>query len=171
MVEPPLFSFGVRSFGADSEIQHLDTDGECHGEIDVAFGDVMADSVGDEEHADQDEECQRQHVHRWMAIDEVTDGASGKKHYAHRHDDGGNHDRHVLNHSHRRDDGIQREDDVEKEDLENHSGHRRGNSPFEMRAITLEFVVNLMRAFADQEKPSDDEDDVFSAHRMAKYGE
>ena len=40
--------------GADAHIDGFDHQGKCHGEIDVAFADVLVEAFGDEHDADED---------------------------------------------------------------------------------------------------------------------
>ena len=71
-------------FGIVADVQHLDEDGEGHGEIDVAFLKVNVEALGDERGADEQEEGQGKHLHRRMGADEVADRASEDHHEAHR---------------------------------------------------------------------------------------
>ena len=44
-------------------VQHLHSDGEGHGEINVALGDVLMESLGDQQGADHDQETEREDFH------------------------------------------------------------------------------------------------------------
>src|SRR5690606_19489174 len=55
---------------AQPQVQHLDTDGEEHREIDVALRDVQVDAFRDQRHSDQHEKAQREHLDRRMRVDE-----------------------------------------------------------------------------------------------------
>ena len=48
---------------AQPHVEQLDEQRERHREVDVALRDVLAEAVGDQHHADQDQERQRQHLH------------------------------------------------------------------------------------------------------------
>lgn len=45
------FDFGGGG-AAEAEVEHFDEDGKGHGEVDVAFGDVLVEAFGDEHGAD-----------------------------------------------------------------------------------------------------------------------
>src|SRR5688572_451480 len=57
----------------ESEVEELDHDGEAHREVGVALRNVRPKSFGDEVRADQDQERERQHLDRRVAIDERRD--------------------------------------------------------------------------------------------------
>src|SRR5512142_1803503 len=46
---------------AHAHVQELDPERERHGEVDVALLDVLPERLGDEHHADQDQEREREH--------------------------------------------------------------------------------------------------------------
>ena len=58
------------SFSADPDVDHLDEHREAHREVNVALLDVPAEAVGDERHADQQQERQRQDLDGRVGLDE-----------------------------------------------------------------------------------------------------
>src|SRR5262245_24518573 len=67
---------------AQPQVEHLDENRKSHGEVDVALRDVLVEPLGDQRHADQQQEAQGQHLDRGMARDELTDRAGGDEHHA-----------------------------------------------------------------------------------------
>ena len=57
-----------------------------------------------EQHADEQQECEGQHLERRVLVDELRDLARHGEHHAHADDDGGDHDPQILGHAHRGDD-------------------------------------------------------------------
>ena len=53
------------------QVDHLDEDREAHREVDVALRDVLVEALGDQRHADQQQERQRQHLDRRVPVDEA----------------------------------------------------------------------------------------------------
>ena len=77
---------------AGHHVQDLHADREGHGGVDVALGDVRAEAVRDQDHADHQQEAQGQHDQAGIVVDEVGQGIGGDQHNAHRDYDGGDHD-------------------------------------------------------------------------------
>ena len=67
---------------ADFQVQHFYAERECHGEVDVAFGDFEVEAFGDQCGADQDQERQSEHFDGRMFGDEVADRSCGEHHHA-----------------------------------------------------------------------------------------
>ena len=101
-------------------------------------------------------------------------GFRGNQHYRDGHDDGDHHDRHVHGHAHSRKDAVDREHDVEHDNL-----HHRRRKP-DARATALEdagarigidAVMDLPRRLPHQEQPARDEDQVPPGERLAEQAE
>src|ERR1041385_293598 len=65
---------------SDPQIDHFDEDRETDSEVDVAARDVLAEAVSDERQADQQQEAEREHLHRRMLLDEMGDALGRKQH-------------------------------------------------------------------------------------------
>ena len=65
---------------ASSDIEHFDDHGEAHCEVNVTFGNVEVEALGDECGADEDQKAQREHFHGGMLIDEGADTATEDHH-------------------------------------------------------------------------------------------
>ncbi len=65
---------------------------------------MEADAVGNERDAYEQQEGERQHLHRRVAVDEIGNRTRRDIHHAHRHDDGGDHDLDILGHADRSND-------------------------------------------------------------------
>ena len=113
--------------GPDPDVQHFDNGGERHRKIDVTSFDVLADSVGDEDNADQNQKGEGEHFDGRVPIDESADRPGGEKHDEHRNGHRSDHHRKFFRHGHGRDDGIQRKNDVEERDL-NHRAQKTAAS-------------------------------------------
>ena len=122
------------------------------------------EAVGDQGHADQDDERQRQHLHRRVPVDEVSDRIGGQHHHQHRGNDGRGHDRHVVDQTDRGDDRVEREDDVDDCDLRDHGaeGHRRAAART-LAFLALHRFVDFHRALDQQEQAAADQHQI--AHR------
>ena len=55
-------------------VQGLDCDREANRGIDISLGNLETGAVGDQRHADQQQETQRQHFHGWVAFNEIGEG-------------------------------------------------------------------------------------------------
>ena len=75
------------------------------------------EAVGDQRHADQHQEGERQHLGGRMVGDEMRDRPGGGIHHDHRDHHGGDHDLEILRHADGGDDGIEREHEVDQGEL------------------------------------------------------
>src|SRR6266480_1981368 len=111
------FHLGSRLFCPQPNIQALHADGKGHREVDVAFRDFFMKAFGHERTADEQQETQGEHFQRRMPVNEITDATGEDKHEHQRDDDGGNHHPELARHADRRDDRVERENDVEQQDF------------------------------------------------------
>ena len=81
-------------------------------------------SPRDQRDADHEQERKRQHLDRRMRRHEAADGAGEHHHQADRHDHRGDHHRDLAHHAHRGDDRVEREHEVDDDDLREHRGER-----------------------------------------------
>ena len=147
------------------DVERLDHRGKKHRGVNIAPFDMKAETVGDQRHADHQEEAQRQHQNRRIAVDERRQRPHGDHHHPDRHDDGYDHDRKILGHAHGRDDAVDREDDVDHDDL-NEAGdeaERRSRLLVIILVIRVDAVVDFARRLPDQEQAARQQQQV--AHR------
>ncbi len=96
-----------------------------------------------------------------MALDEIAHRVHRHQHHHDGDDDGGHHDPHLIDHADRRDDGVQREDDVHQHDLDDDGRERPAAARGRGRVGTgLDLVVDLPRRLEDEEEATRDEDEV-----------
>src|SRR5688500_8540381 len=62
------------------QVDHLDEHREAHREVDVPLRDVESEAIGDERHANQQQEAQRQHLDGGMRLDEGAH-RTGREHH------------------------------------------------------------------------------------------
>ena len=143
------------------QVQRLDEDAERHGRVDVGLVDVEAEAVRDQRDADEQQERQRQHLDRRMVVDEPREWPGRDQHHADGDDDGDDHDRHLIDQADRGQDRIEREHDIEQDDLHEHAAQSgRACARCRMRLIALERLVDLGGGLPEQEDAATDEDDV-----------
>src|SRR3954467_5932310 len=79
-----------------AHVEDFDQQGEGHREVDVALAHVLPRALGDEHHADQEQEAEGEDLHAGVAIDEVAHGAREDEHHADREHHRGGHHRELL---------------------------------------------------------------------------
>src|SRR5690606_17369653 len=151
-------------------VQHFDYQAEVHREVDVAALNVLAHAVGDQHHADQQQERERQHLHCRKAVDEANNDSGKSHHEDHNDDQSSNHHPQCLGHAHGGDDRIQREDDVDSHDLRDHhadagmDGAARPGSRFAF----FDLMMDLDRRLGDQEQPAAEQNEVLAGELMVE---
>uniref|UniRef100_A0A0N4ZGU8 LigA n=1 Tax=Parastrongyloides trichosuri TaxID=131310 RepID=A0A0N4ZGU8_PARTI len=151
---------------ARPHVQTLDQGREGHGRIDIALGHMDAEAVGDQHRADHQQEAQGQHDHSRVLVDEVGQRIGRQQHHGHGGDDGHHHDRHVLGHAHGRQDGVDREDQVQNDDLEDGCADVIDDDVLlvllqqVVRRGGVDGVVDLLGGLPQQEETACDQDKV-----------
>ena len=107
-------------------------------------------------HADQEQEAERQHLDGRMAMDELADRLGRPHHDADGDDDGRHHDPQLVDHADGRDHRVEREDDVEEHDLDDHAGERRRDAARRVSLLAFELLVDFVRALRQQEQAAED---------------
>ena len=102
---------------AQLHVDELDAEREGHREVHVRFVNVLPHALGNEKHADEQKEAQRQDAHARVLIDKPSDRSGKQEHDENGDDDGRRHDDEVLRHADGGDDRVERKDDVEQNDL------------------------------------------------------
>jgi hypothetical protein len=154
---------------ARQHVETLDQGREGHGGVDIALGHMHAEAVGDQHRADHQQEAQRQHDDGRILVDEVRQRVGGQQHAQHGEDDGDHHDRHVIGHADRGQDGVDREHQVQQDDLED---RRADVVDHDVLLVLLQKVVgrgrvdrvvDLLRRLPHQEQAAGDQDQVAPA--------
>src|SRR5262245_35202194 len=86
-----LMQFDLLGFATHADVEHLNADGESHGKVDVAFGDVLVESLRHKHTTNEQQKTERQHFDGRMSIHEVADFVHEHQHDDHRNDHGRNH--------------------------------------------------------------------------------
>ena len=135
-----------------------------------------AEALGDQRHADQHQECQREDLDRRVRVDELADRLGGEHHHADRGHDRDHHHRHVVGHAHRGDHRVEREHDVDDCDLHQDAGEAdarcgRGARRGGCVVLALEAGVDLVHALPEQEQAAADEDEVAARDLLPEHAE
>ena len=101
-----------RIFFITPQVQGLYRDREEHGEIDISFRNVDVETFQNQRKTDQNQKRERQHFHRRVAIDKLTNRASSKHHHAYGNHHRRHHDKQMIGQTNRSNHGIQTEDNV-----------------------------------------------------------
>src|SRR5215218_1683598 len=88
------------SAAPDTDVQQFDENGETHGEVDVALGDVLVEAFEDKSQTDQQQEAQGEHLQGGVAVDHAGDGLGGDQHDQYGDRDGRDHHRDLIYHAH-----------------------------------------------------------------------
>src|SRR5688572_18961854 len=95
-----------------------------------------------------------------MALDELANRPCKHHHKDHGHDDSHDHYREIIRHADGGDDRVQGEHSIEQKDLNNDACERRLDTRRGMPLLALEFRMDLVCALAEQEQPTEDEDQI-----------
>ena len=106
-----------------------------------------------------------------MARDEAADGPGGDHHEKHRDDDRGDHDGDLVHHADGRNDGVEREHEVDNGDLDEHAGEAARQVPLRAMLFALHEAVDLPRCLPDEEGAAREQDDVAAGDLLAQHGE
>jgi hypothetical protein len=79
---------------------------------------VLIESFADQRDADQQQEAEGQHLHGRMTVDEIADRAGRKEHHHDGDHHGEHHHRQMLSHADSGNHRIEREHDIEQQDLD-----------------------------------------------------
>ncbi|CAB4587731.1 unannotated protein [freshwater metagenome] len=103
------------------DVEGLDDDSERHRAVDEGLVDLGTKPFRDKRRPNEHEEREREHFDGGVLGHKVANPVCSEQHRDRRDDDRDDHDRETVGHSdghtNRRDDAVDREDDVENEDL------------------------------------------------------
>ena len=113
-----FYRLGLSSL-SNSDVGEFDEHGEGDGKVDVPFWDLIVQCFQEKHEADEDEEPKGKHFHGRVLLDEPPDGAAEDHHNDDGYNDSEDHndDFVAIDNSHRGEDGIEGEDDVQQDDL------------------------------------------------------
>lgn len=83
---------------AHPDVEHFHEHGKAHRKIDVALGNMLAKSVGNEGNPYKQEEAEREHLDSGVTIDKPTDRSGEDHHEDDRHNDCPDHNGNVIDH-------------------------------------------------------------------------
>ena len=136
---------------------------------------MIAEAVGDQHHADHQEEAERQHDDAGVLVDEVGQRVGGQQHDGHGDQNGDDHDRQVLGHADGRQDRVDREDDVQQDDLEDGRAGVGDDHVLLVHDVVagrgIDRVVDFLGRLPDQEQTTRDQDQVLPREFIAHDGE
>src|SRR5215203_2205715 len=140
----------------DPYVQKLHEHREGHGEVDVALGDVLVEALKHQHEPHQDQEAQRQHLQRGVSVDEAAYRPGRDHHDADRDHHGGDHHAQFVHHPNSGYHRVQREHDVEEDDLYKDGAEGRLHPGIAVALLALELVVDLVGGLAQQEQAAAD---------------
>src|SRR5690606_9399813 len=141
----------------------------AHGEVDVALRYVQVPAFRDQGHTDQKQKAECQYLHGGVTVDEPGDGSGGEQHHTDGDHHGRDHHADLVGHSDRSDHGIETEDHVQQQDLDDDRGERRNGDLHLVGFLTFEFLVDLEGGLPQQEQTTEDQDDVTSREFVANH--
>src|SRR5690606_18320311 len=146
---------------ASQLVAGLDHDREADGRVQVALGDVEAQSFGHQAEADHQEQAQAQDHHGGVAAHERHQRLAGQHHDRHGQHHRDHHDAEFLHHADSRDNGVQREHGVQHDNLQNDLPENRVLDCLRV-AVRLPFdpFVQFHGALEEQEQAAQDQDQV-----------
>src|SRR5262249_29980956 len=157
----------------EAHVQHLDEERERHREVDVALRHVVPHPLRHQHHPDEQQEGQREDLDARVPLDEAAHRPRRHQHHEHRQHHGDDHDRHLVGHADRGDHRVEREHDVEQEDLgqdQPEDGTRPGTRDLVVRP-SLDLLVNLARRLVDEEQAAAQQDEVASRDVPVSHGD
>jgi len=163
----------------DAQVQGLDRQGEGHGEVDVPLVDVGAGPLGQQHHADQQQEGEGEHLQGGVGLDEAAHRLGEDHHHAHGQDDGGDHHcdaapvaRSVgAHHPHRGDHRVEGKDHVHHRDGGQRGGEGWRRARWAGGRLAFDALVDLGDALPDQEQAAGEQDQVLAGHRLRRLGQ
>src|SRR3954462_13914866 len=105
-----------------------------------------------------------------MTLDETADAAGENHHHGNGNDDRGNHDNNLVHHAHRGNDGVEREDNIEQDDLNEDCAKRNALRPRRVVIIPFQLLMNLARAFREKEESAYNENERASGYLKVAEG-
>ncbi|CFE03898.1 Uncharacterised protein [Bordetella pertussis] len=135
---------------------------------------MRAEPFGNQRHAYHHQEGQRQHDHGRIAFDEARQRLGRQQHDGHRDDHRHEHDGNVLGHAHGGDDAVDREHQIQHQDLRHRRGKaERGGLAAEhvVARVGIDMVVDFLGGLPHQEQAAGHQDDVAPRKPVAEQFE
>ena len=107
-----------------------------------------------------------------MTVHEMADRAGERQHHAQRDDHRGDHHPELVRHAHRRDHRVERENDVEEQNLHDRPAERGDLATARRMAVgAFELLVNFHDALADQEQTAHQQNQALARDRHLEHGQ
>jgi len=132
-----------RLFATCTNVEQLDKNRKRHTAVDITLGYLLSETFGNQRHADQQQEGERQHLHRGVTINELINRRRRHKHHANSRSNRNNHHRHICRHANSSDHRVDRKHHVENQHLANNSRQSWRGARRRVFDFALEFVVNF----------------------------
>jgi len=153
-VKSGLSSLALLRVLAPAKVEQLDGEGEAHGAVEVAFRHFDVEGLQSQGRADKSQESESQNLDRGVPVYEIGDGAGEGHHRKSACDNRRYHDAKLSGKADRRYHGVQREDDVQGDNLDYAARKAKAR-----RAFLLDGVLRLSFDFHDL---------VYLVHRLPK---
>ena len=121
---------------------------------------MVAKAFGHQHHTHHHQKAQGQHFDGGVRIDKLANGFGEQHHQGQGNDHSRDHDAHIVHHTHRGDDRVEGEHQIDQHDL--HDDGHEADFGFDIsgRLVAFQGVVNLARAFPDEEQASNQQNQV-----------
>ena len=129
---------------------------------------MVTETFEHQRQADDQQERQGQHLDRRMRGHEFADVAGKEHHQAHRGDDRGDHDRDFIHHADGGNDRVEREHQIDDDDLEDDGGKGSLDGLHFLAFFTLEQLVNFLSALPQKEDTATEQNQITGRNRLAK---
>src|SRR5689334_23396946 len=106
-----------------------------------------------------------------MPGDKAADRCGKQHHESDRHYDGADHESNLIDHSDRCDHGVERENRVEQDDLNDHTEETCGDLLRHVTFLAFEALVYFESRFREQEQTAADENQIAARDLLTKNGE
>src|SRR5688572_2182992 len=95
-----------------------------------------------------------------MFFDKTADVAAEDQHEADGNNHGNDHDRQMLGHADSSDNGVERENDVEQQDLTDDRGKRRRDAFALLPFLPFQFLMDLARALGEKKQSAAEQNQI-----------
>ncbi len=155
--------FGLVAHGAvlGQLVEKLDQHREADGRVEVALRNMEAEALRHQAETDHQQEAQAEHHHGRVGVDEAGQRLGGEHHHHHGDGHGGHHHAEVFHHADGGDDGVQREDRIQHQNLGDH--HAKAGVGADRAIIVglgLQPLVQLGGGLEQQEDTAPHQDEI-----------
>jgi hypothetical protein len=101
-----------------------------------------------------------------MMVNEIADAPGEEQHEYQREDYRRDHHAELTRHAHGGNHRVQREHDVQQENLDHHRGEFRRDAAGDFALLAFKLFVNLVRAFPQQKQPAANQNQITTGHAV-----